>query len=145
MQLTGFLMPQARMQQLMLNTDIKIQGISRLIDRSDLLEKLNMMITVGDNPRFTMFMKDYDICKRLASELTMDEMVYSEEEMLQQQAMIMEDAINQQNAQMEAEGGGAPGQPGQAPPQGGKKPSGPPKSGAPAGKSTTAPKPAIGA
>ncbi len=142
MQLAGFLMPEARIQQLLLDTDIKIQGISRLIDRSDLLDKLNMMITVGDNPRFSMFMKDYEICKRLAGELTMDELVYTEEEMQQQQEMIMQDALAQQQ-QAEAEGGGATGPPAQAPPAGGK-PAGPPKGGAPAAKQNTAPKPAIG-
>lgn len=142
MELAGFLMPEARIKQLLLNTDIKIQGISRLIDRSDLIDKLNMMITTGDNPRFSMFMKDYEICKRLASELAMDELVYTEEEMEQQQEMILQDAITQQN-QAEAEGGGAAGKPAQSPPPG-AGPSGPPKRGAPAPKQTTAPQPAIG-
>ena len=145
MQLAGFLMPEARMKQLMLNTDIKIEGISRLIDRSDLLDKLNMMIMAGDNPRFAPFMKDYDICKRLASELAMDDLIYTEDEMQQQQAMIMEDALNRQDQEMAAggPGGGAPGKPGEAPPPAGK-PAGPTKTGGTPPTQTTAPKPAIG-
>lgn len=135
MQLAGFLMPQERQKQLLLDTDIKIQGISRLIDRSDLLDKLNMMIMAGDNPRFSMFMKDYDICKRLASELTMDELIYTEEEMEQQQAMILQDAMAQQ---AQADGGPAAGSPAQAPPSAGKP------AGKPAAKQSIAPQPAIG-
>lgn len=152
MQLTGFLMPEARMKQLMLNTDIKIQGISRLIDRSDIIDKLNMMIMTGDNPRFTMYMKDYDICKRLAAELTMDELVYTEEEMQMQQAQIMEDALARQDAEMAAGGqpgaeppapGGAAPAAGPAKPPGGAGATPPGGAGAKPPTKTTAPKPAL--
>ncbi len=90
----GLLLPEARMQEMALDTDIQVQGISRLLDRADLIERLQFLIAVGDNPRFGMFMKDYDICKRLFSEFNQDDLILTETEAeQQQQQMLIQNAI----------------------------------------------------
>jgi hypothetical protein len=117
----GLLLPQARMQEMALQTDIKVQGISRLLDRADLIERLQFLITVGDNPRFGMFMKDYDICKRLFSEFNQDDLILTEAEaMQQQQQMLIQNAVNTALTGMD---GGKTGKPGAGKPQRGQIPS----------------------
>lgn len=85
MQLAGFLMPEARKEALSANAEVRVTGVSRVIERSDLIERLKFFILTGDSPRFAMFNKDYDIYKRVAAELRLDDLILSEDEFKQAQ------------------------------------------------------------
>lgn len=95
MEAYGLLLPEARMKEMSLDTDIKVQGISRLLDRADLIERLQFLITIGDNPRFAPYMKDFDICKRLFSEFNQDDLILTEDELKMQQRTATVDTLVQ--------------------------------------------------
>jgi hypothetical protein len=137
MEQMGFLMPEQRMQQMLLDADIKITGISRHLDRSDHIEKLSMLITVGDNPRFAMYMKDYDICKRLFDEFNQGDLILSEDEVIAEQRKMMiqaamGDILGGVDADQQANNPNRPNQPVRSSP-GGKPPAKPQAAGPPAG------------
>ena len=96
----GLLLPEARMQEMALDADVTVQGISRLLDRADLIQRLQLLIGMGDNPRFGQFMKDYDICKRLFTEFNQDDLILSEEEVAanQRQQLIQQAVLSAVNA-----------------------------------------------
>lgn len=141
MEQMGYLMPEQRMMQMMLDADIKITGISRLIDRSDMIQRLSMLIAVGDNPRFAMYMKDYDICKRLFDEFNQGDLILSEDEVrTQQQQMLIQTAVNDIVAGVDADQ--QTNNPNRPQPAGAGAPSkaGPPTGNLPAGGMGAAPK-----
>ena len=84
----GLLMPQARTEQMALEADIRIRTISQLMEREDMVQRLNFLVTLGDNPRFTPFMKDYDICKAIFKEFGKQALIKTEEQV--QQEMIQQ-------------------------------------------------------
>ena len=95
MQLAGFLMPEARREALAANAEVKVTGISRLIQRSDLIERMKFFIATGDSPRFAMFNKDYDIYKRLADELKMGDLIMTEDDLMKaQKDALIQDAVD---------------------------------------------------
>lgn len=113
MQLAGFLMPEARREALAADADVKVTGISRLIQRSDLIDKIKFFIGLGDSPRFAMFNKDYETYKRVADELRLSELILSEDEVKQaQQRQAVNDAVNAAVQSVDQAHGQAQGKPG---------------------------------
>lgn len=92
MELSGFLMPEARMQSMAVNADIKVTGISRVLERTQVLEKLKFWVLTSADPRYAPYCKDLDTIQRLAAELRLEELLLSEEEIVkaQQQAMLQD-------------------------------------------------------
>jgi len=83
MELNGFLMPEARMQAMAVDADIKVSGISRLLEQDDQLRRLTLWIQTSADPRYTLYAKDFETIKRLADEIRMPELCATEEEAVQ--------------------------------------------------------------
>ena len=110
----GLLLPDARMQEMALDADVQVQGISRLLDRADLIQRLQFLMSVGDNPRFAPYQKDYDICKRLFAEFNQDDLILTEQEvMAQQRQQLITNIV--QSALASADGGTGTSSPGGTP------------------------------
>ena len=126
MQLAGFLMPEARREALAANAEVKVTGISRLIQRSDLIERMKFFIATGDSPRFAMFNKDYDIYKRLADELKMGDLIMSEDDLINTQKQVaIQDAVDSAVRTVDPNHGRQPAKP--VKPEPGKAPGQPPR------------------
>jgi hypothetical protein len=95
MELNGYLMPEARMEAMAVDADIKVSGISRLMEQDKHLQQLNMWIATSADPRYAPYCKDYDTIKRFADEIHVPELVLTEEEaVMQQRQMMLQAAVD---------------------------------------------------
>ncbi len=116
----GFLMELERMDQaqrldaLVLDADVRIRGVSLILERASFLERIRDAIATTDNPRFTNFVKDYELIQRYFDTLDFPEVVLTEKELELQQQLQQEAELRQllaggaEGTQPEANGTGVP-------------------------------------
>ena len=82
--------PDERIEALALDADIKIRGVSVLLERANLLERYRDAMEVTENPRFAMYVKNEELVRRYFDALNIPDVLYSEEEIEQaeQQAQL---------------------------------------------------------
>lgn len=108
--MSGMLSPQARMETMNLDCEVKISGVSKLFDRANIIEKLKSLAMFSASPQYGPYAKHAKIIRRFAEELNQSDLVKSEEE-IQKENMMKSRQAGVQNAiakAMQAAGGGAP-------------------------------------
>jgi hypothetical protein len=136
----GMMDPQTREQILDLDCQVRIQGVSRLFDRENLIQKIQTFMSLTGGPDMANFRKPFVLITKLGEALTLSDAVLTETELqqqMQQQRMqqlndIVHGALSKTDEATPSDGqpgGPAPAQPAASPTE--PKPS-PPAQGAPA-------------
>lgn len=113
MMMAGYLMPEERIKAMELDCEIKVEGVSKLFDRADVIEKLKEISELGEKPQYQGYVKHHEVIKRFADELNQPELVKTDEEVYQD---VLNVKAQQRRTQIQgaiqtalaAAGGGAP-------------------------------------
>lgn len=84
--------PDQRIEALRQETDIEVRGVSLLLQKSGLVDRLINMIKVTDSPRFHPFAKDDVLIHDLASAMDSAKGIKTDEEMQNEQMAAMQQA-----------------------------------------------------
>lgn len=83
------MMPQQREEILNLSANIKIEGVSILFEKAELISRVKALAQLTDNPRFAPYGKDLDIIARIASLMDEGALIKTVEEMkVEQQQQV---------------------------------------------------------
>lgn len=84
MSMSGALSPEQRINALELDCEIEVGGVSRLFRKEETIKSLKEMAVLGSQPQFARFPKNYEIFRKIAREINMEENVKTPEEIKQE-------------------------------------------------------------
>lgn len=89
------MMPQERMQQMALQAEFKIGGVSKAFEKSALLTQLKDLAAMGAQPQYAPYIKPFELFKEYAEELNKPHLAMNEQELAKQQEAMQQQQVNQ--------------------------------------------------